>query len=387
MRCLALTLLLAYSGMWLATKTSPFDISNYNSYSIQAKSWLEGRLDVDHFSWLEQAVFEGRYYISFPPMPSVIMLPFVLVFGAQTPDNLICLAVAIAGACYALKTARALGKAPRESFFWALFVTVSSNFLFISMNGWVWFIAQNLSFMFTMMSIFYAVDKRRKSAALSLLFLACAVGCRPFQLVFFPVLFFLLYDNSSIKAFLGDVLHKWYSLLPVLCVGLFYCALNYARFGNILEFGHNYLPEFLESPMGQFNTGYIPYNFLRSVRLFEYRYGQFFFPVFDGFAFYIVMPVWISCAAYLVRGKKLDGFAWLALVCIALNLLATCAHKTMGGWQFGCRYFVDATPFVLLLALKRSKDMQLSRLDYALIIFGAAVNILGNIAFYLEWLY
>ena len=386
MRCLALTLLFVYLLLWIATKTTPFDISNYNSYSIQAKAWLDGRLDVEYFSWLEQAVFDGKYYISFPPLPSVIMLPFVAVFGTQTPDNLICIFVAIVGALYAFKTAGAFGKKPKEALFWALFVTVSSNFLFISMNGWVWFIAQNMAFMFTILSIFHAVDKRRKNGALSLFFLACAVGCRPLQVVFFPVLFYLLYDNSSVKAFLRDVLCRWYQLLPAFCVALFLFTLNYARFGSIFEFGHNYLPEFLESPKGQFDLTYIFGNLTRSVRLFEYYNGQFQFPVFDGFAFYIVMPIWIFCAVYLAKGRRLDGLSWLIVFCITVNILATCAHKTMGGWHFGCRYFVDATPFVLLLSLSRSDKESLSRFDYALIFLGAAVNILGNIAFYRGWL-
>jgi hypothetical protein len=62
------------------------------------------------------------------------------------------------------------------------------------------------------------------------------------------------------------------------------------------------------------------------------------------------MPIYLSCAVHVLRRKGVNAFTALTALCVTLNLLALCAHKTMGGWHFGCRYFVDATPFVYLLA-------------------------------------
>jgi hypothetical protein len=386
---LLLSLLLCYTILWLFSGISPLEISNYNSYSIQAASWLSGRLDVDYSPWLEQAVFGGKYYISFPPLPSVIMLPLVPIFGVNTPDNILCVIAAFTGALFAYRVALLLGKSLKGAFLWAFFVTGASNFMFISMSGWVWFMAQNLSFMFTMMALYFALSEGKggnKRGGLSLFFLSCAVGCRPIQLVFFPALFFILYKHNSFGAFLRDFAAKWRWLLPSACVALFLCALNYARFGSIFEFGHNYLPEFLQSPKGQFNISYIPYNLLRSIRLFQYDYGAFSFPIFDGFAFYLVMPIWISCAIHSLRKKGPGAFDWIVIACIAANLLITAAHKTMGGWHFGCRYFVDATPFAYLLTLKNSPGSRPGKLDIALIVLGALINIAGTIAFYNDFL-
>ncbi len=384
---LLLCLLLCYAILWLFTGISPLEANNYNSYSVQAASWLSGRLDVDFTPWLEQAEFRGKYYISFPPLPSVVMLPFALFFGANTPDNILCVVFALSGALFAYKSALALGKTPKGAFLWAFFVTGASNFMFVSMSGWVWFMAQNLSFMFTMMALYFALSDAggKKRGGLSLFFLSCAVGCRPIQLVFFPVLFFLLYEHKNFGVFLRDFAGKWRWLLPSACVALFLCALNYARFGSIFEFGHNYLPEFLESPKGQFSVSYIPYNLFRSIRLFQYDYGRISFPTFDGFAFYIVMPIWISCAFHTFRQKKLGAFDWLVIVCTAANLLITSAHKTMGGWHFGCRYFIDSTPFTYLLALKNSSGVRPGKPDTALIILGGLINIIGTIVFYSEF--
>ena len=68
---------------------SLLDSSIYNSYELQAREWLNGHTFLDHdYSYLELAIFEGHYYVSFPPFPSVILVPFILVFK-EVPTNLI----------------------------------------------------------------------------------------------------------------------------------------------------------------------------------------------------------------------------------------------------------------------------------------------------------
>ena len=52
--------------------------SVYDSYALQAENWLAGRTwiaDGEKYTWLELAVYKGRYYVSFPPVPSVLALP------------------------------------------------------------------------------------------------------------------------------------------------------------------------------------------------------------------------------------------------------------------------------------------------------------------------
>ena len=50
----------------------PFGTSAYNTYTLQALSWREGRTWLSQdYPHLELAIFEGRYYVSFPPVPSL----------------------------------------------------------------------------------------------------------------------------------------------------------------------------------------------------------------------------------------------------------------------------------------------------------------------------
>ena len=83
--------------LWILTGKGPFDANVYNSYALQADSWRQGRLHLaENYSWLELAVYEGRYYVSFPPFPSYLLFPLTFLFGSQTPDNVIlCLVITV----------------------------------------------------------------------------------------------------------------------------------------------------------------------------------------------------------------------------------------------------------------------------------------------------
>jgi hypothetical protein len=157
-------------AVWTFTGKWPWLYQPYNSYILQAQSWLNGRLDLgQNYSHLEIAVFNGKYYISFPPFPSFVMLPFVAM-GFDTSDGLIALVSALLGGVYAFRILRRCGFEKNTSVFFSLFLTVASNWLFTAQTAWVWFIAQNMAFTLSLMAIYYALKGR---AALSLAFWAC----------------------------------------------------------------------------------------------------------------------------------------------------------------------------------------------------------------------
>ena len=244
----------AFTGIW------PLSINNYNSYSLQAQRWLEGHLDLGRdYSHLELAFFNDKVYVSFPPFPSFVMLPFVILFGTNTPDHLITMIIGIVGAIYIYHLALLKNIPDNKSVFLALFSTIASNFLFVGANGSVWFIAQTMSFTLCVMSIYYASTAKQAHAGVSLALWACAVGCRPFQAVYIPILLYLIYKkfkNASPDIKFAGLI-KQYALASIgaIVIALVYMTLNYMRFGNVTEFGHNYLPEFTEAQYGQFSCG------------------------------------------------------------------------------------------------------------------------------------
>ena len=93
--------IMTFTGLW------PTTVNDYRSYSLQACAWLQGRLDLGQdYPWLELAIYEGKYYVSFPPFPSYVLLPFAAVFGEHTPDHWIALTVMLLGCVYAVRLCR-----------------------------------------------------------------------------------------------------------------------------------------------------------------------------------------------------------------------------------------------------------------------------------------
>lgn len=351
--CLALALLLYHA---LAGGTL-FACNYYDSYSLQAENWLAGRNYIangEQYTWLELAIYQGRYYQSFPPVPALLMLPWVALCGsaAAVPANLVAALVALACAagCYAC-CARA-GLAPAAAACLTLFVSVGSNAFWLSTSGGVWFLAQMLGLCLALWGLFLALRPAPAAAAGASLCMALAVGCRPFYAVLLAF-WFLSYARRG-----GGARRILPALLPAAAVALALMAYNLARFGDPLEFGHNYLPEFQQAALGQFSLGYLPGNLLNLLRPVTLdAAGQLHFPLFNGFLFFVANPLFLLCGlratAVLRRREPQTPLAlpargaWIAAACLLVTL-ATCAHRTMGGWQFGARYLVDLFPWVIL---------------------------------------
>lgn len=356
----------AFTGQW------PWTVSPYNSYVLQACSWLNGRLDLgQNYSWLEIAEFGGKYYISFPPFPSYLILPFAAVFGSGFQSGFIAFASFILAGVYSYKLIKHYSPGCEYAAFYALFATVCSNYFFIGINDWVWFIAQNLCFTLSVAAIYYASCAK---GGYSFILWACAVGCRPFSIMYFPLLVLLCYKNSKLKK--GNFvlkLIKW-GIVPFI-IGLSYMTLNFLRFGNPFEFGHNYLPEFIEAENGQFSLTYFFANLPCLVKLPQLTAKGFDFPAFNGMNMFAASPVFIlGVYAFVKRIIKGDKAAAIALLCLCIELFFILCHKTMGGSHYGNRYTVDVLPFAMY-AIASAGVKKPNALWTALAITGFGLNI------------
>lgn len=354
--CLALSLLLYHSLAGGTLLSRNF----YDSYSLQAENWLAGRNYIangEDYTWLELAIYNGRYYQSFPPVPAVFMLPFVALFGsaAAVPSNLIMLFVALLCAAGVYACCLNAGAAPVTAAFFTLFISFGSNTYWLSTSGGVWFMAQMLGLCLAFWGLFFA---QRGGRVLPSLLFALAVGCRPFYAVLLAVWFlWQLRADHSPRAIVS-------AAAPAFVVAAVMMAYNYARFGSVTEFGHNYLPEFMAAEHGQFSLAYLLpnlANLLRPVTLDNTL--QLHFEIFNGFLFIIANPLFLLAFARGIRllrqpeprvpSPALPNHGAAILLCCLLIVVLTALHRTMGGWQFGTRYLVDLFPWVLVWFLAR----------------------------------
>jgi hypothetical protein len=270
--------------------------------------------------------------------------------------------------------------------FFSLFLTVASNWLFTAQTAWVWFIAQNMAFTLSLMAIYYALKGR---AALSLAFWACSVGCRPLQVFYLPILLYLLYESFKNEKLSVIIRKKWVCVIPVFVIALSYMVLNFARFGNPLEFGHNYLPEFTEAQLGQFNIAYVFQNLSSLIRMPRISFnGAWEYQAFNGTNMFLISPIFISAVVYgiksIFRKTKDRKLVILIFVMAIFQILAITAHKTMGGSQFGNRYTNDILPMMLILiGLTLPKKDGVSAFNYVLFLIGITINIIGSVLYYM----
>lgn len=376
-------LVCAYIILYGVIGQGPFSHGTYDSYTRQALAWWQGSMSLpENVSWLELAFYNGQYYVSFPPFPSVVMALLTPIFGLNTPDNLVNI---LFGIGTFLLIYRYLMRHEYGGFYasiFALLMTLGSNLLYLSATGWVWFSAQTQGFFFSVLALYLLLSDKKYAWALSFLSLGIAMACRPFQVIYVPVLLYLLYQKMEGKGFFRKLLRCTPYMLPLLFVGLCMGAYNFARFGDFFEFGHNYLPEFAYDP--QFSLSYVPGNIAEIFKL-PGADIEGFWPEFNGTLFFLVNPVYILLFVCLVR--KMSAKRWIWLTCFLVHLLVTLCHKTMGGWQFGCRYLVDMLPFMLVVF----EDERVYRTDritgYAglpaiLLAAGAVINVWGAMWYY-----
>lgn len=370
------------------TGYGPLKQNVYNSYALQADSWRQGRLDLGQdYPYLELAVYNGKYYVSFPPFPSYILFPLTFIFGNNTPDALLMWFISLLSAGYLYRLALQFRLSEPLSALTTLTVILGSNATFNMLNPGAWFFAQNLCFLLAVMIIYYAGNGK---GGWALFFWACSVGCRPMQIFFLPVVLLILYivEKKKSPELSGKkiVSNKIYWGIPASCVALTYMVLNYLRFGSIIEFGHNYLPEFIRAEHGQFSVKYMSENLKSLLHFFQFdESGKIVIDHFGNLSFMLVSPCVIFAiltllACILKKEYRIVIFQSGIIACAIAYLAVTIMHKTMGGWHFGNRYANDILPWIYLATvLGLSRVEKLGKYQIPIAVFGLCLNAIGNV--------
>lgn len=380
--CTLALLLIIFAGMCLVSGTDPAAYQ-YKSYLLQAQAWLRGETYLDrNYEYLELAVYEGRYYVSFPPVPSIPMVLYTLIWGDDVPGGLF-QKIYIALACLIVlsEIQRSKRMKQRECIAWAIFICLGSAMLPISLVGGVWYEAQILAFLFSVSAI---VAMRRRRPLLSCLCYALSVGCRPFSVVLGPVLLTLYIEDTRRRK--CSLRQGFVRLLPGLFTGLAiaacYAGYNYVRFSDPFEFGHNYLPEFTRSEHGQLSLKYISDNWRTlffgspfTVDGTTISINQF------GFSMFLSCPIFILNLVWLIKDVFRRRFTptklMIVLMC-TVNLLLLLMHRTLGGYQFGARYALELVPMCFIWYLVSPDRGPLTRWESVLMVFGLVFNFLGG---------
>jgi 4-amino-4-deoxy-L-arabinose transferase-like glycosyltransferase len=348
-----------------------------NHFVYLADAFLHGRLGLSGSgtSLAEIVNNNGNYYVVYPPMPAILLLPFVAVFGTSFDQGLF--SVILASLCVSAiwLMLRKTGTNGKKSLWLVALFGFGTCFWFIASVGSAWYIAHVSAVLFLTGAIILALYKKN-NFWIGLL-LGCATLSRLPVVLAFPFFLLLTYEqNTTWKSRLKQAAIFFIGLaIPVGLNALY----NFGRYGTFLDVGYYLIPGIQQDPYftnGIFNLSYIPRHiyailFQGPLLLNNFPYFE---PSWMGLGLFFTTPAFI----YIFKGPwdKLSKKAALAVVCI-LPILIT--HGTVGFTQFGYRFSLDFTPFLILLAAKGMRE-NLSWQEKTLIILSLLVNLWGVVS-------
>jgi hypothetical protein len=331
---------------------------------------------------------EKLNYVSFPPFPSVLMMPAVALFGYSVNDVLFtvffaALNVALMFLLLQHFTRQGLtDRAPRENLILALVFAFGTSHFFSSVRGEVWF--TGLVVGVTVNALFILAATRAAHPVLAGLLLACGFLTRT-PLLFGGGVYFalqlLLHQGRWLGLGVRETIKRGL-LFALPFVPLFGLALayNYVRFGSPMEFGHSYIQDGMRPSIRE--HGLMSFWFLNA----NLSAALTNLPVLTTDAPYLKLTrhgLGLLCSTpvflLLLRLRRWDYWTWVMLAAVAATSVPILLYQNTGWAQFSYRFSLDFTPYLfLLLALDRRP---LGRSFWVLAIIAVVVQAFGAATF------
>ena len=353
-------------------------------FVYQAKALLEGRLDVDpevlpniedwacvrevggvRHRCTGPALSTDRWYVSFPAFPAVVMLPFVAINGYQFNDTsfgVILGALAITlfyGMARSLVRRGELHRTEQDALVLAVVLGFGTLLFSCAIRGEVWFLAEVTGVVLTCLYLQAATGASRPVLA-GVLWSMATLTRTP---LVFTGLYFLLEVLTPGPTGRLEQLRQalrtprgW--LRPVLLfaagaapLAILAMAFNLARFGSPGEFGHSFLYDNRVNAdidaHGLFSPVYLGRNFEAAFLMLPRVQFSPFRIAYDprGLSMLVTMP-WLVLLVFPKTRPRLHWPAWLT---VAVTALPGLFYQNTGYMQFGFRFSLDYTPYLVLL--------------------------------------
>lgn len=356
--------------------------THFNNFVRLADAILNGHLYLpEPLSWLELAPYEGRYYIVPPPLPAIILLPAVALFGLSTDQTLVSIILGSTNVVLSYLVAKSLTKNRTVQIWSAAMFGFGTINWWVTTAGGVWTFSSVVSVTFLFIAILLTLHKAHPF--LSGLGLGASYWSRLTTILSFPF-FLIMYADEWYKSDHTKNIINRINIRPLLFLGIgagifvvLNALYNYVRFETPFDVSYYLIPGILDEPYyqkGIFDISYIP----RHLKIIFARFPNFsnefpyVTPSWNGLAIWITTPAFIYAFFAGIRNKLAIG-CWIT---IALIAFVDFCHGTWGFSQFGYRFAVDFYPFLFLLTVKGIGD-ELKWHHKTLILTGIIVNLWG----------
>jgi hypothetical protein len=432
----------AYFGF--AARSTLVAHTPFNHFALLAEGWLQGRLDLGgpppgYAGNNDFAEYHGKWFVTFPPFPAVLLLPLVALAGSaknvQDGQFFLWLAgIAPAVLFLALEKLRRMGVTGRDvrtSWMLSLLFAFGTVYFFSAVQGTVWFAAHVVAAGLAALYLLFSLGAERPMLAGLMLGLAFMTRS--------PLLFaFPLFVAEAVRVSLrpgtqsppaagageqlalplakegeqlalplaepaapargarpGYARELWERLdkrrlvgllvdfsLPLLAVFAIAVWHNHARFGNAFDFGYRFLAIRWRARMdrwGLFDFHYLGRNLAVVLTSLPWVTGKT-----AGVPFQINshgLALWVTTPAYLWllwprRRGLLHWALWLSVAAVAVPTLF---YQNTGWVQFGYRFSNDYSVF--LFALLAIGGYRFGVLFQALAVWSVVVNAFGAATF------
>jgi len=336
-------------------------------------------------------------YVSFPPFPTVLMLPSAAIAGRAGNDMIPTLLVAALILPLALLVLRRLARAglSRRSLaddLWLVATLALGSVLWFSaVQGKVWYTAHVVGVALALIYVWASIEAGHPLVAG--LALGAAALTRTAMAFMLPLVVCEIWRMSGglaawradrrtmLRALRGPLVRVAVPLVGFAIAGMAY---NLIRFGAPTEFGHSYLQVRQQAQIEQYGLASYHYLSRNLAVAFTLLPDLSLRPPYvqisgHGLALWFTTPVLLLLLWPRERGP-LHRPLWL---CVAAVALPSLVYQNSGWFQFGYRFSLDY--LVLLIALLAVGGRPLTRVVKALIIAGIVINLFGAITFDRAW--
>lgn len=352
-------------------------VTPYNNYVLLADAIVHGRLWVDP-TWpgpsIDAVLFNGHRYIVNDPVPALLILPQVLVYGLHANQTLLACVLCGVAVAAAWTLFERLGVTQRVGIWLVLFALAGTDLLWCSMLGDVWFIAQTSAVAFLLLALCELAGARR--GWLVALFSALALGSRFTIVMALPVIAWWVWDGFLDRDRRPRSLATF--ALTLVPFALVWLAYNEARWHVPWDAGHTifyhqdpYMGSLTGSPFSLANVGDELRSFFIAPPVIDDG-PPYLEPMVVGTALWFTSPA-LLLACFARRPRRLVISLWAATLLVAAPSILYYAN---GGAQFGMRHALDFEPFLLVLMALAARD-GLALVWRFLIGWSAAVGVWG----------
>lgn len=384
--------------------------ANLDYFVPLADAFLHGRLGLTEAPrWLNELVpgGNGLYYVVYPPMPALLLIPVVWAFGPGFEQAWASILLGAANVAVVSWILLGMGVTRRFRIVMSLVFAFGTIVWYSAQAGSSWHFAHVVAMLFMLLAI-RACQLDARTALIGLLFAGAILARLPLVLAS-P--FFIAYladraireatgDPTTFGALGAETPAAWRThvdpgrllrLAIPMAVGVLipmvgYLVYDRLRFGSLTETGYALIPGLLQEDQykhGFFSIANIPrklYALFLTVPVLIGDAPWVQSRLLGGLSIVLTSPILL----WSIKARRPDWFGIGSWLSVGLVLVPILLHADPGGAQFGFRYAQDLYPFLFLLTV-RGLGGRIGFEAGLAIALGVLVNAWGMGSAYFDW--